>query len=71
MWSWFFGAITIGLVLFTGVAIYARYAFCDPLTANLIQKSDQIVPYFVVHELAFIPGMMGLVAAVIFSAVLR
>jgi len=65
------GTTTILLVTLTGIAIYSRFADCDPLLAGLISSSDQILPYFVVNELAFIPGLVGLFAAVIFSAVLR
>lgn len=59
------------LVLLTGVSIFAAYADCDPFKANHILQPDQIVPYFVVKELAFIPGMFGLFISCIFSAVLR
>ena len=44
-------------VLSTGVAIFATYAGCDPVLLGEIKKSDEIVPYFVMHELYFIPGM--------------
>ncbi|CAL8112611.1 unnamed protein product [Orchesella dallaii] len=71
LWSYIFGFFTIGLVILTGITIFAAYADCDPLTSGQISKSDQIVPFFVIKELAFIPGMMGLFAAVVFSAVLR
>jgi len=55
----------------TGISIFAVYAHCDPVEAKEIEKSDQIVPYFVVHELGQVPGMAGLFTACIFSAVLR
>ena len=71
MWSFVFGLTTITLVILTGIAIYANFAGCDPLKSMQIEKGDQIVPFFVIQELAFIPGMMGLFAAVVFSAVLR
>ncbi len=71
LWTYVFGFFTIGLVILTGIAIFAAYSECDPVTSGQISKSDQIVPYFVIRELAFIPGMMGLFAAVVFSAVLR
>jgi len=58
-------------VILTGISIFASYADCDPVTWGQISKSDQIVPFFVIKELGFIPGMMGLFASVIFSAVLR
>ncbi|CAG7817718.1 unnamed protein product [Allacma fusca] len=62
--------LTMGLVVSTGIAIFATYAGCDPTLLGEIKKSDQIVPYFVLHELAFIPGMMGLFVSCVFSAVL-
>jgi len=65
------GTATVLLVTLTGIAIYSRYADCNPLSGGLISSSDQILPYFVVNELAFFPGLVGLFAAVIFSAVLR
>jgi len=65
------GMLTIGLVTVTGIAIYATYANCDPVSTGEIEKADEIVPYFVIDQLGFIPGMMGLFISVIFSAVLR
>lgn len=61
----------MGLCLLTGISIFAVYADCDPIKAGKIQKSDKILPYFVVHELSHIPGMMGLIVSCICSAVLR
>ncbi|CAL8102774.1 unnamed protein product [Orchesella dallaii] len=60
----------MSLCLLTGISIFAFYADCDPLTTGGIKKIDQIVPYFVVHELADIPGMMGIFTSCIFSGVL-
>lgn len=63
--------LVMSLCLLTGFAIFAFYANCDPLTKGDIKKVDQIVPYFVVHELTDVPGMMGIFTSCIFSAVLR
>lgn len=60
----------MSLCLLTGIAIFAFYANCDPLTKGDIQKIDQIVPYFVVHELKGIPGMIGLFTSCLFCGVL-
>ncbi|ODM98275.1 Sodium-coupled monocarboxylate transporter 1 [Orchesella cincta] len=62
--------VFMSLCLLTGISIFAFYADCDPLSTGGITKIDQIVPYFVVHELADIPGMMGIFTSCIFSGVL-
>jgi len=49
---------TMSLVLLTGIAIFATYAGCDPVLLGHIKKSDAIVPYFVIKELAFVPGKL-------------
>lgn len=51
----------------TGLALFAFYqTHTDPLTAGLISKGDQILPYFVVNELPL--GLPGLLVAAIFAA---
>lgn len=57
------------LVLFygTGLVLYAFYkVHGDPLAAGLIQKEDQILPYFVVTQLP--AGLPGLLIAAIYAA---
>ena len=63
---WFF--VPIFMVFYgTGLVLYAFYKVKgDPLAAGLITKADQILPYFVVHELP--PGIPGLLIAAIFAA---
>jgi SSS family transporter len=52
---------------FTGVALYAFYRLhVDPLAAGQVRSADQILPYFVRHELPI--GMPGLLAAALSSA---
>jgi Na+/proline symporter len=55
--------VIIGLSFFTGLVIFARYSHCDPITANLVEKSDQLLPYFVVDSVRNIPGLIGLFVA--------
>lgn len=58
---------TIGLFYLTGLVLYAFYHIHgDPLAAGQISKSDQILPYFVMHELPL--GMPGLLIAAVFGA---
>lgn len=51
----------------TGLLLYAFYhQHGDPLAAKLIERADQILPYFVVTQLP--AGMPGLLIAAIFAA---
>lgn len=51
----------------TGLVLYAFYqVHGDPLAAGKIAKADQILPYFVVHELPH--GFPGLFIAAIYAA---
>jgi SSS family transporter len=51
----------------TGLVLYAFYQVNgDPLAAGRITKADQILPYFVVHELP--RGLPGLFIAAIYAA---
>ncbi|CAD5126563.1 DgyrCDS14658 [Dimorphilus gyrociliatus] len=53
-----------------GMVIYAQYADCDPLTLGLAEKSDQLVPLYVMHKLGDYPGLPGLFTACLFSGAL-
>ncbi|XP_054156937.1 sodium-coupled monocarboxylate transporter 1-like [Oppia nitens] len=62
-----------GLIIFAGMSImcgtvlYAKYHGCDPLTLGLIERHDQLMPYFVMDTLAKYPGLPGLFVACVFS----
>ncbi|XP_046643006.1 sodium-coupled monocarboxylate transporter 1-like isoform X2 [Daphnia pulicaria] len=55
---------------FVGLVMYSKYFYCDPLTAQVIDKADQIVPFFVMDVLGDFPGLPGLFVAGIFSGAL-
>ncbi|XP_057371552.1 sodium-coupled monocarboxylate transporter 1-like isoform X2 [Daphnia carinata] len=62
-----------GIILLCGVVglvMYSKYFDCDPLTAKVIDKADQIVPFFVMDVLGDFPGLPGLFVAGIFSGAL-
>ena len=63
--------LTMVLIVFTGISIFAVYANCDPVRTGEIRLQDAVVPYFVTQQLGSIPGMLGLFISCIFSAVLR
>lgn len=50
--------------------MYARYSTCDPFTSGVIQKSDQLLPYYIMDVASQIPGLSGLFIAGIFCAAL-
>ncbi|XP_069699578.1 sodium-coupled monocarboxylate transporter 2-like [Periplaneta americana] len=58
------------LACFSGLVIYSKYYECDPLKAKVIQRPDQIFPYYVMDVCASIPGLSGLFVAGVFSATL-
>lgn len=57
----------LGLFYFTGAVLRAFYNHApDPLATKAIDKADQILPYFVVHELP--AGLPGILIAAVFAA---
>ncbi|KAG4077554.1 hypothetical protein HA402_002981 [Bradysia odoriphaga] len=52
--------IIVGFCFFTGVVVYAMFHDCDPITSQLVEKSDQIVPLFASRVSNGIPGILGL-----------
>lgn len=51
--------------------MYAKYATCDPFSNHAIEKSDQLLPYFVMEVAGTIPGLPGLFTVGVVSAGLR
>ncbi|XP_073818460.1 sodium/iodide cotransporter [Musca autumnalis] len=54
----------------TGLVIYSSYASCDPLAEGYINKADEILPFYVEDQLAFIPGFVGIFMATLFNGAL-
>ncbi|KAL2723926.1 sodium-coupled monocarboxylate transporter 1-like [Vespula squamosa] len=54
--------------VFTGLIMYAKYYKCDPITAHVVARSDQILPYYVLDVAANAPGLPGLFLAGLVSA---
>lgn len=55
---------------YAGLVIFARYYDCDPLASNMINKADQIFPFYVMDTVGQYPGIPGLFVAGIFSGAL-
>ncbi|XP_060535414.1 sodium-coupled monocarboxylate transporter 2-like [Cylas formicarius] len=65
------GMIVVKIIcVFTGLLIFTRYSKCDPLASGVIDKKDQLLPYYVLDVAGHIPGLSGLFIAGIFSAAL-
>ncbi|KAK9722159.1 Sodium:solute symporter family [Popillia japonica] len=56
------------LSVFSGLLMFSTYKNCDPIAANSINSSDQILPFYVMQQINFIPGVCGLFISGIFSA---
>lgn len=50
-----------------GLGIYATYFNCDPYKAGYIEKTDEILPFFILDRLTYIPGFLGLFMATLFN----
>lgn len=61
-------ASLISCACLCGIALFAHYAHCDPLKSKLIDKTDQLMPHFVMTELNKYPGVAGLFVSCVFSA---
>lgn len=51
-----------------GGVIYATYETCDPLTAGIVKKIDQIFPYFIQEKASLFSGFNGIFIAGICAA---
>lgn len=52
---------------FAGLAMFSKYADCDPILAGRVSTTDQIMPLYVLDALGHLPGLPGLFIAGIFS----
>ncbi|XP_077983129.1 sodium-coupled monocarboxylate transporter 1-like [Glandiceps talaboti] len=62
--------LIMALATCSGLAMYAKYHDCDPYFAGYIQATDQLMPYFVMDILRFLPGLPGLFVSCMFSGAL-
>ncbi|XP_042863380.1 sodium-coupled monocarboxylate transporter 1-like [Penaeus japonicus] len=65
-----FFILLISLTMIAGIVMFATYEGCDPLAAGIIDKKDQILPFYVMNRLSSVPGLPGLFVACIFSGAL-
>ncbi|KAL7630667.1 UNVERIFIED_CONTAM: hypothetical protein RMT77_019125 [Armadillidium vulgare] len=59
-----YGMILIYFLIFTGgLVAYVTYMGCDPMALGLIKKKEEIMPFFILDKLGFIPGLPGIFVA--------
>ncbi|CAB3227531.1 unnamed protein product [Arctia plantaginis] len=65
-------AVTVlfSLSWFVGMALYALYKYCDPLSSGQISATDEILPFYVQDQYSFLPGMLGLFLGSLFNGAL-
>ncbi|XP_070533233.1 sodium-coupled monocarboxylate transporter 1-like [Ptychodera flava] len=63
-------ALVLALAACCGLSMYAYYKNCDPLTAGYVAAADQLMPFFVMDLLGFLPGLPGVFVSCMFSAAL-
>ncbi|CAH0390866.1 unnamed protein product [Bemisia tabaci] len=56
------------LTVYTGMLIFANYAYCDPIKSHVVSTPDELFPLYVMQTLNEFPGFPGLFLAGIFSA---
>ncbi|XP_059610771.1 sodium-coupled monocarboxylate transporter 2-like [Phlebotomus argentipes] len=69
LWLQIIFSIFILLIQFViGSIIYTTYESCDPLTAGIVKKIDQIFPLFVQEKASAFTGFNGIFIAGVFAA---
>lgn len=60
-------AITMALAVFCGLVLFTLYHQCDPVKASIINKYDELMPYFVMDTFHHLPGIAGLFVTAVYS----
>lgn len=45
------------LAVWCGIILFARYYRCDPMSMGMIERADQLMPFFVMETMAHLPGV--------------
>ncbi|XP_026729219.1 sodium-coupled monocarboxylate transporter 1 [Trichoplusia ni] len=63
-------AVLFSLSWVVGMALYAVYKYCDPLSSAQIAAPDEVLPFYVQDQFGFLPGMLGLFLGSLFNGAL-
>ncbi|XP_077525253.1 sodium-coupled monocarboxylate transporter 1-like [Amblyomma americanum] len=58
---------TLTFAAFCGLVLFAIYHQCDPVKASIINKYDELMPYFVMDTMGYLPGLTGLFVTAVYS----
>lgn len=64
-------AVLMSLSWIVGMVVFAHYADCDPKLLGFISDIDEILPFYIEDQFAFLPGFLGLTMACLFNGGLR
>lgn len=64
-------AVLFSLSWIVGMTLFAVYKYCDPLSSGQIAAPDEVLPFYVQDQFAFLPGMLGLFLGSLFNGALR
>ncbi|KAK5642182.1 hypothetical protein RI129_008349 [Pyrocoelia pectoralis] len=56
---------------FSGLIMFTKYFYCDPLSMGYTKKAGEILPYFVLEVASKCPGLSGLFIAGLFGTALN
>ncbi|KAK3908024.1 Sodium-coupled monocarboxylate transporter 2 [Frankliniella fusca] len=62
--------LLVSMSCYTGLLIFATFHDCDPVSAHVINKSDQLLPFYVMELAGAVPGLPGVFMSGVFSAAL-
>ncbi|XP_019638106.1 PREDICTED: sodium-coupled monocarboxylate transporter 1-like [Branchiostoma belcheri] len=62
--------VIVTLASLCGLVMYALNRECDPVTAEYLKTSDQLMPYTVMMLLSWLPGLPGVFVSAVFAGAL-
>ncbi|KAE8736781.1 hypothetical protein FOCC_FOCC017764 [Frankliniella occidentalis] len=62
--------LLVSMSCYTGLLIFATFHDCDPVSARVISKADQLLPFYVMELAGAVPGLPGVFMSGVFSAAL-
>ncbi|CAH1250786.1 SLC5A8 [Branchiostoma lanceolatum] len=62
--------VIVSLASLCGLVMFALNKDCDPVTAEYLKTSDQLMPYTVMMLLSWLPGLPGLFVSAVFAGAL-
>jgi len=55
------------MAILSGIVIFSKYHDCDPVSMGIISRTDQLMPFYVMDTMSWMPGVAGFFTAAVFS----